>query len=322
MKSDNPLVESSLRNMDKLKWNLLLLNPGKAAMKDDLSQFGFYLNELINGIFLIEIMTVLNLSKTLTKLDRHVQVLFDFIGEVDTAISIASLRAGVHQTCIPEFSEVGKKLTMKGIYHPLIRNCVKNDMIINGKSVLITGSNMSGKTTFLRTIMINSILAQSIYTCFAEEFISPFMKQFSSIRIDDNLFEGRSYFFEEVNTIGLFIEEMQSSNQNLFVLDEVFRGTNSIERMALSKSVLSYLNQGNNIVIVSTHDIELSDLIKNESDVYHFTETIENRQLSFDHLLRPGALRTGNAIRLLELGGFPEEITKEARDISSNRITG
>lgn len=178
---------------------------------------------------------------------------------------------------------------------------------------------MSGKTTFLRTMMINSILAQSIYTCFAEQFVTPFMRQFSSIRIDDNLFNGRSYFFEEVNVIGLFIEEMQSGHQNFFILDEVFRGTNSIERTALSKAVLSYLNQGNNIVIVSSHDIELADMLGDEYDVYHFTETIENRQLSFDHRLRPGPLRTGNAIRLLELGEFPEEITTEARNLSATR---
>lgn len=318
-KSDNQTVETTLRDMDRLKWKLFVLNPGKSAMKDDLSQFGFYINELINGIFLIEIMTVLSLSKALRNQANGIGVLFDFIGEVDTAISIASLRAGSKTTCIPEFLEAGKKISVKCVYHPLVKNCIRNDINIDSQSILITGSNMSGKTTFLRTMMINSILAQSIYTCFAEQFVTPFMRQFSSIRIDDNLFNGRSYFFEEVNVIGLFIEEMQSGHQIFFILDEVFRGTNSIERTALSKAVLSYLNQGNNIVIVSSHDIELADMLGDEYDVYHFTETIENRQLSFDHRLRPGPLRTGNAIRLLELGEFPEEITTEARNLSATR---
>jgi DNA mismatch repair ATPase MutS len=288
-------------------------------MKDDLSQFGFYLNEMINGIFLIEIMTVLNLSKALKNRATHISTLFNFIGETDTCISIASLRSGSKNTCRPVFLGKGKNLSTRGVYHPLIANCVSNDINIKNHSVLITGSNMSGKTTFLRTMIINSILAQSIYTCFADEFSTPLLRQFSSIRIDDNLFEGKSYFFEEVNVIGLFIEAMQSAHQNLFVLDEVFRGTNSIERAALTKAILSYLNKGGNIVIVSSHDVELSDLLRNEYDVYHFTEDIENRQLYFDHRLRPGPLRTRNAIRLLEIGEFPSEIISEARALSSRR---
>lgn len=146
---------------------------------------------------------------------------------------------------------------------------------------MITGSNMSGKTTFLRTVMINSILAQTLYTCFAEEFNAPILKQFSSIRIDDSLLEGKSYYYEEVNIMASLIEEAKSGNQNLFILDEVFKGTNTVERIASAKAILSYLNGGNNIVIVSTHDIELSALLNQEYDLYHFTETIEDQQLHF-----------------------------------------
>src|SRR5690606_27557345 len=133
---------------------------------------------------------------------------------------------------------------------------------------------------------------------------------------------GRSYFFEEVNIVGLFVEAMQSGHQNLFVLDEVFRGTNSLERTALSKAVLSYLNQGNNIVVVSTHDLELAQLLDEDYDGYHFSETIEDGRLHFDHRLKPGPLRTRNAIRLLELANFPDEIVREARSLSVRAVPG
>ena len=143
------------------------------------------------------------------------------------------------------------------------------------------------------------------------------MKQFSSIRIDDNLFKGRSYFLEEVNAIGLLVEESQLGQQNLFVVDEVFKGTNSNERIALAKAILSFLNRGDNIVVVSTHDLELSEMLKDGYDLYHFSETIEEGELHFDHTIKPGPLKTTNAIKLLEFANFPADIIKEARELSS-----
>jgi DNA mismatch repair ATPase MutS len=165
-------------------------------------------------------------------------------------------------------------------------------------------------------MIINSILAQTIYTCFAEKFETPILKQFSSIRIDDSVLEGTSYYLEEVNTMASLINEVASSDQNLFILDEVFKGTNTIERIASAKAILSYLNRKSNIVIVSTHDIELSKMLEEEFDLYHFVETIENKEFHFDHKLKPGPLRTRNAIRILEISNYPKEIIEEAEQVS------
>jgi len=164
-------------------------------------------------------------------------------------------------------------------------------------------------------------LAQTIYTVFADEFTSPILKQFSSIRIDDNLFEGKSYYFQEVNIMASLIAEAERPYQNLFVLDEVFKGTNTIERISAAKAILSYLNRNDNIVIVSTHDIELADMLNDEYDLYHFTETIENEELHFDHKIKAGPLRTRNAIKLLELSNYPADIINEARQISTTLRT-
>ncbi|UJP64720.1 MutS-related protein [Mongoliitalea daihaiensis] len=201
------------------------------------------------------------------------------------------------------------------MFHPLIEDCVKNDLTIDGKSILITGSNMSGKSTFLRTLAINSILAQTIYTCFADNFSTPLLKQFSSIRIDDNLLDGKSYYFQEVNIMSSLLSQVTLPNQNLFLLDEVFKGTNTVERIAAAKSILSYLNRNDNIVIVSTHDIELAEMLKKEYDLYHFTETINENKLHFDHTLKEGPLKTSNAIRILEQSGYPEEVIAEAKKL-------
>jgi DNA mismatch repair ATPase MutS len=243
------------------------------------------------------------------------------VGSIDASISVAALRSGKLKTCQPVFVPAGKEVVAKNVFHPLIGNCVKNSLTISNRSVLITGSNMSGKSTFLRTLAINSILAQTIYTCFADEYSSPILKQFSSIRIDDSLFEGKSYYFQEVNTMASLIAEVNLPHQNLFILDEIFKGTNTVERIAAGKAVLSYLNRNDNIVVVSTHDIELADLLKDEYDLHHFTETVENNKLHFDHSIKPGQIRTRNAIRILELSDYPDDITREARQISATLNT-
>ena len=148
------------------------------------------------------------------------------------------------------------------------------------------------------------------------------MKQHSSIRIDDNLFQGKSYYFEEVSIMATLIAEVESSFQNLFILDEVFKGTNTIERIASAKAILSYLNRKNNIVMVATHDIELSEMLKNEYELFHFTEIIESDELNFDHKIKSGQLQTLNAIKLLELSNYPLDIINEAKQISENLKTG
>ena len=314
-------VKENLRELKPFQWKLLLLNPGQdGSIKDDLNQIALYFNELIKAFLLIEVFSVFYLTNELQKKKSSIATVFNFVGEIDCAISIASLRSGSLKTCLPEFVGTKKEMVLHNVYHPLIENCVKNSIAIRERSVLITGSNMSGKTTFLRTLMINSILAQTIYTCFADSFATPFLRHSSSIRIDDDLMEGKSYFFEEVNVIGLLIEETQSGFQNLFILDEVFKGTNTIERTALAKAILSYLNRGNNIVIVATHDMELSEMLQNEYDLCHFSETIENGQLHFDHTLKSGPLKTRNAIRLLELANFPADIISEARSLSTSKV--
>jgi len=313
----NKSVEEGISNLKQFQRKSSIINFDKGSgVQAELNQIGTYLLELIKAFFLIEVFSLFRVIKELESKRSAIITIFDYVGNIDTSISIASLRADNLKTCRPVFCQPGKTLSVKKMYHPLIKNCIENDLSINGKSILITGSNMSGKSTFLRTFTINSILAQTIYTCFAAEFISPILKQYSSIRIDDNLFQGKSYYQQEVQTMASLIAEVKSPNQNLFILDEVFKGTNTIERISAAKAILSYLNHNNNIVIISTHDIELSDMLENEYDLYHFTETIENDELYFDHKIKSGQLKTRNAIKLLELANYPKEIINEARQIS------
>ncbi|MFD0836142.1 DNA mismatch repair protein MutS [Mariniflexile aquimaris] len=270
-------------------------------------------SEFIKVIFNFEYIIFFSFIESITKRKEDLKKMFHFIGEIDSAISTASLKASEYELCQPNFVEE-KKMVIKDIYHPLIKNCVVNDLALIDKSLLLTGSNMSGKTTFIRSVSINSVLAQTINVCFAKKYSAPFLKLYSSIRITDAILENTSYYLEEVLIIKELIDASKSKNPCLFVLDEIFKGTNTIERISGGKAILSYLNKGNNIVLVSTHDIELTDILsKDNFELFHFSEQIKNNELAFDHKIKEGKLKTRNAIKILELYNYPAEIIEDAR---------
>jgi DNA mismatch repair ATPase MutS len=147
------------------------------------------------------------------------------------------------------------------------------------------------------------------------------MRIYSAIRISDDVISGKSYYFEEVITIGEMVKESQTDSRALFLLDEIFKGTNTIERIAAGKAVLSYICTNGNIVFVSTHDIELTGLLNNAYDLFHFTEVVVDGTVHFDYKLKSGELKTRNAIKILEINGYPKELIEEAKEIS-NQIVG
>src|SRR5690606_716132 len=115
---NSPGVLDSIKQLKSLTWKLALLKPGRSAMQDDLSQFGYYLGELLNAIFLIEVLTVRSLEKVLAAKADAIKVLFDYVGWIDMSISIASLRTGTRKTCVPVLTEESRKMSAVGIYHP------------------------------------------------------------------------------------------------------------------------------------------------------------------------------------------------------------
>jgi Mismatch repair ATPase (MutS family) len=288
----------------------------ESKMDSDFAIFFWLLMEYLKISFLIEPIVVFRVLKKLDRKRDEIHTLFKYVGRIDSAISLGSLRVSLKAYCNPEFLSEDRSLRFEEIYHPLISDCITNSLVIDRKSILLTGSNMSGKTTFIRTVGINALCAQTINTCFAKQFALKPMRIYSAIRISDDLMNDKSYYFEEVLTIKQMIIESQSSSCNLFLLDEIFKGTNTIERIAAGKAVLSYIAKNNNLVFVSTHDVELTDMLRDSYELYHFTEMVENNSIYFDYKLKEGNLSTRNAIKILELNAYPAEITSEAKDIS------
>lgn len=200
---------------------------------NELAAIAWLFIELAKVAFNIEVILFQRFIGSITARRDAIHGMFRFIGETDAAISVARLRSET-QTCRPQFVD-GKYLKAEQVVHPLIDGCVPNTLVLDGTGLLLTGSNMSGKTTFIRTLVLNALTAETLDICFAGSYTAPYMRLLSSIRISDDIAEGTSYYLQEVLTVKRFLEASQDSVPCLFALDELFKGTNTTERIAAGK---------------------------------------------------------------------------------------
>ncbi|KAB8033701.1 MutS-related protein [Fluviispira multicolorata] len=197
--------------------------------------------------------------------------------------------------------------------HPLIatqkRICNTIKLHKSSPVVLLTGSNMAGKSTFLRTLGTNIVLANIGAPVFATKFIMPPFRLLCAIRIDDSLSEGTSYFYAEVKRLHFILNSLNNSYQNpgFFLIDEIFRGTNNKERYIGSWHIIHALFEKNSFGFISTHDLALTELDKNDSRLInmHFREHIEGLKLAFDYLIKEGPCPTTNALYIMKQHGLP-----------------
>lgn len=282
-------------------------------LQSDMAALVWFCTELLHIFFLTEPLSFLQSVAILKNKNREIETVYRFVGLADCLLSVCFLREHLPYYCLPEKPGEGHRLVSESMYHPLIEDCVANSIDIQDKSVLLNGSNMSGKTTFIRIIGINVLAAQTLHTAFARTFfLSASLNIHSALMLADDLSEGKSFYMKEVDTIKDMISRSQEGITNLFLFDEIFKGTNTTERIAAAKAVLSYLNTRDNIIVASTHDTELTTLLDKEYDLYHFSEVIEGETFSFDYKLKSGPLYQRNAIRLLEINGFPSAVIRDA----------
>ena len=197
--------------------------------------------------------------------------------------------------------------------HPLLSTTsrIANDVGLTGLGSihLITGSNMSGKSTFLRTIGINLCLAQAGGPVCAQSFTWTWSRLACCIRVDDSLDAGLSFFYAEVKRLKTILDatKERAAPPVLFLIDEIFKGTNNRERLIGSRAYITALSQGHGFGLVSTHDLELADLEQAVPGLLnaHFQETVSAGALEFDYRVRPGPCPTTNALRIMELEGLP-----------------
>jgi hypothetical protein len=244
----------------------------------------------------------------------------DRLAEVEAAAALATF-ADLHpayawptpQTTSSAGNGTEAAVIAEALGHPLIpvARRVTNEFSLRGigHMQLITGSNMSGKSTFLRTLGINLCLAQAGGPVCASRFEWTWSRVACCIRVDDSLEAGLSFFYAEVKRLKSILDATQNraAPPVLFLIDEIFKGTNNRERLIGSRAYIQSLATGNGFGLVTTHDLELTDLDKTVPHLTntHFRETVAARALEFDYKLRPGPCPTTNALQIMELEGLP-----------------
>jgi len=251
--------------------------------------------------------------KLLTVNKDEFMKLYTYIGEIDATISIASFRASIPHYCQACFHE-DNTIHFTQMYHPLISNPVCNDVKMES-NYIITGSNASGKSTYIKAVAINMILAQTINMALAKSASIPYANILTSMAVRDDIISGESYYMKEINYLKRIVNQLNEDKLTVCIVDEILRGTNTEERIAASVAILNYLNNRNCLAIVASHDVKISEMLDGKFKNCHFSEVWEKEDILFDYKVKMGVSKSKNAIKLLGYIGFPEEIVKYAEEL-------
>ena len=280
--------------------------------------------DYIKVIFHIDIICFYKLLSLLKDKKQVIEETYVTLGKLETYLNVASLREALPFYTTPK---KGDGFKAKDLYHPLIDEPVLNSIDAD-KGVLITGSNASGKSTFLKAVCLNAIFAKTIYTCLCKEITLDDFRILSSMSLRDDIMSHDSYFMVEIKALKRIFDyrDKYRDKKILCFVDEVLRGTNTVERIACATQILKAFNKENILCFAATHDIELTDNLKDEYDNYHFDEEIVEDDVLFNYKIKQGKATSRNAIKLLSLMGFSDDIIKKAdkmaKDFTETKVWG
>lgn len=308
-------IDESLKKLKNIKRKSLGIQ--EKSIMSDMDVFAEY----ANLIFLREIITYEKVKNTIIKNKKELKNLYEYVGTIDSLIAIASFRESLDFYTKPCLKISEKRednnIEFKDIYHPLVKEPVLNSGNFS-KGVLITGSNASGKSTFIKTIAINAIMAQTIYTCFAKEYKTSYFNIYTSMALKDDIHSSESYYIVEIKSLKRILDQVQNNIPCLCFVDEILRGTNTVERIASSCEVLKNIGNENTLCFAATHDVELTYMLDDIFENYHFEETITDNDIKFDYKIHRGRAQTRNAIKLLEFMGYDKKLVENANYRAKN----
>lgn len=277
------------------------------------------LYEYVNLAFLLDVNAFVLAVDMLRAHRVELQAMFEGIGGIDAARSVGLWRGSLTQWTTPVFTDQPKRLQVEGLAHPLVNDAVSNALSLEGTDALITGSNMSGKSTFIRAVGLGAVLGQTLHTVRADRWCGPPMRIRTSIGGGDSVTEGKSYYLAEAESVLELVRASEGTIPHLFLLDEIFRGTNTTERVAAGAAVLAYLSRGPHLTLVATHDLEILELLGDRYVAYHFREHVSDGAMQFDYKLYAGPSSTRNAIALLDVLKYPPALIADAQAASQRQ---
>ncbi|MEM7180249.1 MAG: hypothetical protein AAF518_05020 [Spirochaetota bacterium] len=263
----------------------------------------------LNVTVLWDFWQIVRLEKWLQRYTEASKVWAEKVELFDSVLPFIVLKWHNPQYEFPQVNEEFSTLTSDTMGHLLIPQNVRVDNRLNpvtsGDTVIITGSNMSGKTTYLRTIGVNVLLALCGSSVPCKGLQLPPIKILSSIKNFDSLKDGISFFYSEAKQISYIIGEVRQGQKCLVLLDEILKGTNTRERFLASKAIIRELAKYESFCFLTTHDLELTKIrTEKVAQFYHFTEQVEGNSMSFDYQLKDGVVTSSNALLILQQEGL------------------
>lgn len=282
------------------------------STKQNNGSIGDVIMEYVKMFTHIDLIKFNSILKNFNRNYEHVTKMMDTLGYIEAMISVASFRHLLPYMCTPEFTD-SSSMKIKDVYHLALNSPVANSLD-ESKPVLITGSNASGKSTFLKSVAINALLAQTVNTCPAEEYSAPFYRIYSSMALADNIEAGESYYIVEIKSLKRIVDAAGKPGAKILCfIDEVLRGTNTVERIAASSEILKNLASNGVMCFAATHDIELTHILEDYYSNYHFTEEVEDDNVVFSYVLQNGRATSRNAIKLLKIIGYDNAIIDNSK---------
>ena len=300
----NELKEPLKGILSKSMW----LTSGSVSMDNP----AMLLEEYLKMFFHIDLIIINRLIKQLKAEAETINKIRAILGNIDASIAAGSYRISLKESCEPEFVNSGKaEISLKNCIHPLISEPVENSIDANGP-ILITGSNASGKSTFLKAVAISALLAQTMGYAPAASYKGNRFKIYTSMALNDSILNGESYFIVEIKSLKRILDACDEGSPVLCCIDEVLRGTNTVERIAASTQILKSLATDICIPFAATHDIELTHILEGIYSNYHFSEEVTADDVKFNYLLKEGRAQSRNAIRLLQVMDYDKRIIEVA----------
>lgn len=268
---------------------------------------GGILSLVFNAVFLWDYQCIFLLEAWKSKYGDRVKDWIEGIGQIESLMSFSVLNNINDHIVFPEIEEGNPKIVAEELGHPLINleDRIDNDLSLEDQIFIITGSNMSGKTTFLRTIGVNLVLAYNGAGVCAKSMDLTILDILTSMRVTDDLKSGISTFYAEILRIKKIIDHSEKDRNMIFLIDEIFTGTNSVDRILGAKNVIANLNRKNVIGAITTHDLELCELdVKERIENFYFKDKYDGKSISFDYKLNKGKSTSTNARNLMNLAGI------------------
>lgn len=264
---------------------------------------------MINNLWLIDVHLILKTEDWKSRNHQHIRSWIASVSELEALASIAGFAHANPGNTFPEITGEPYLIDFKKVGHPLLKpqKRVSNDFTMNGRgaTTMITGSNMAGKSTFLRTVGVNLVLAFMGAPCCASHARVSLLRIFTSMRTQDNLEESVSSFYAELQRIEQLVTLVGEGEPIFFLLDEMFKGTNSQDRFRGGVSLIRQLSELNAFGMISTHDLDLAKLTKDLAiNNFSFNSVISDGQISFDYRLTPGICTDFNASELMKRSGI------------------